>query len=79
MKVLNLPHQTGRFNFATQFAHHREVFHTPNFENRTLGKPVVFDTDMSVGDFLALFYLLKVPVELINLKVSLRTGYLSLN
>jgi hypothetical protein len=26
--------------------------------------------DMSVGDFLALFYLLKVPVEEINVKVS---------
>jgi hypothetical protein len=26
--------------------------------------------DMSAGDFLALFYLLKVPVERINLKAS---------
>lgn len=29
----------------------------------------MFDMDMSTGDFLALFYLLKVPVETINLKV----------
>lgn len=27
--------------------------------------------DMSAGDFMALFYLLKVPVELLNLKVTL--------
>lgn len=26
--------------------------------------------DMSAGDFLALFYLLKIPVEVINLKVE---------
>jgi hypothetical protein len=36
-----------------------------------LGKPVVFDMDMSAGDFLALFYLLKVPVQVIDLKVFL--------
>lgn len=78
MKVLNHPQQTGRFNFRTQFAHYRDVFHIPNFEKKKLGKPVVFDMDMSVGDFLALLYLLKVPVELINLKVSVRTGCLLL-
>ncbi|KAK3200392.1 hypothetical protein Dsin_023807 [Dipteronia sinensis] len=33
-----------------------------------MGKPVVYDMDMSSGDFLALLYLLKLPVELINLK-----------
>ena len=30
----------------------------------------MYDMDMSAGDFLALFYLLKVPVEEINLKVT---------
>ncbi|CAK9170373.1 unnamed protein product [Ilex paraguariensis] len=39
-----------------------------------MGKPVVFDMDMSVGDFVALFYLLKLPVELINLKGILVTS-----
>lgn len=29
----------------------------------------MFDMDMSAGDFLALFFLLKVPVEVITIKV----------
>lgn len=70
MKVLNCPQQTGRFNFTTEFPYFKEFFYKPNFGTRKLGKPVVFDMDMSVGDFLALFYLLKAPVEVINLKVS---------
>lgn len=70
MKVLNRPQHTGRFNFTTQFPYFKEVFYNPNFGTKKLGKPVVFDMDMSVGDFLALFYLLKAPVEVINLKVS---------
>lgn len=39
----------------------------------------MFDMDMSAGDFLALFYLLKVPVEVINLKVknNFRSSFLS--
>lgn len=52
----------------------------PDFRTKKLGKPVVFDMDMSTGDFLALIYLLKVPVEVINLKVewlSLFTGFTS--
>ncbi|KAK1551813.1 hypothetical protein Q3G72_005220 [Acer saccharum] len=68
LDVLNLPQQTGRFNFTTQFPYYKEVFHKPNFGNKKLGKPVVFDMDMSAGDFLSLFYLLKVPAEVINLK-----------
>ncbi|KAH7573651.1 hypothetical protein ACOSP7_007444 [Xanthoceras sorbifolium] len=71
LDVLNLPKQTGRFNFTTQFPYYTEVFYKPNFGNKKLGKPVVFDMDMSAGDFLALFYLLKVPVEVINLKAIL--------
>ncbi|CAN1130557.1 Nucleoside hydrolase 3 [Linum perenne] len=44
------------------------VLHKPDFGNRILGKPVVFDMDMSLGDFLALLYLLKAPVEVTDLK-----------
>lgn len=69
-QVLNKPQQAGRFNFITQFPYYREVFYKPDLGNKKLGKPVVFDMDMSAGDFLALFYLLKVPVEVINLKVK---------
>ncbi|GFY85201.1 inosine-uridine preferring nucleoside hydrolase family protein [Actinidia rufa] len=42
-----------------------------DFGGTKLGKNVVFDMDMSAGDFLALFYLLKLPVEVINLKAIL--------
>ncbi|XP_047181038.1 uncharacterized protein LOC124847568 [Vigna umbellata] len=68
LNVLKQPQNSGRFNFSTQFPHYKEVTYVPNFQNKTLGKPVVFDMDMSIGDFLALFYLLKVDVQVINLK-----------
>lgn len=67
LDLLNRPQHSGRFNFTTQFPHYREVLYKPDFSARRLGKPVVFDMDMSAGDFLSLFYLLKVPVEEINL------------
>ncbi|KAM7279149.1 hypothetical protein ACFE04_006283 [Oxalis oulophora] len=68
LNVLNHPLNAGRFNFTTQFPYYREVFYRPKFGTAKLGKPVVFDVDMSAGDFLALFYLLKVPTEVISLK-----------
>ncbi|KAG8636652.1 uncharacterized protein LOC110601279 [Manihot esculenta] len=68
LDVLNHPQQTGKFNFTTQFPYYEEVIRKPEFGRMKLGKPVVFDMDMSAGDFLALFYLLKLPAEEINLK-----------
>ncbi|XP_031252044.1 uncharacterized protein LOC116109948 isoform X1 [Pistacia vera] len=68
LDVLNHSQHSGRFNFTTQFPYYKQVFYKPKFGAKKLGKPVVFDMDMSAGDFLALFYLLKVPVEVINLK-----------
>ncbi|XP_018840570.1 pyrimidine-specific ribonucleoside hydrolase RihA-like isoform X2 [Juglans regia] len=68
LDALNRRQHTGRFNFTTQFPYYKEVLYKPDFGSKTLGKPVVFDMDMSAGDFLALFYLLKVPVEVIYLK-----------
>ncbi|XAR57150.1 hypothetical protein NMG60_11025188 [Bertholletia excelsa] len=65
------PQHAGRFNFTTQFPHYRAILYKPDFRGKKLGKDVVFDMDMSAGDFLALFYLLKLPVELINLKAIL--------
>ncbi|EHA8588763.1 putative Pyrimidine-specific ribonucleoside hydrolase RihA, partial [Cocos nucifera] len=67
-EAVNLPQQSGRFNISRQFPYYRETLYMPDFTNRSLGKPVVFDMDMSAGDFLALTYLLKVPVEIIDLK-----------
>ncbi|KAL5983992.1 Nucleoside hydrolase 3 [Asimina triloba] len=69
--VLNAPQHTGRFNLKTQFPYYREIVYKPEFTKRKLGKPVVFDMDISAGDFLALLYLLKVPVEIIDLKAIL--------
>ncbi|GMI64143.1 nucleoside hydrolase 3 [Hibiscus trionum] len=71
LDVLNRPENTAIFNLTTEFPHFRQVFYKPDFRNTTLGKPVVFDMDMSAGDFMALFYLLKVPVEMIDLKAIL--------
>ncbi|KAK8671058.1 hypothetical protein V6N13_037667 [Hibiscus sabdariffa] len=71
LDVLNRPEHTGRFNLMTEFPYYREVLYKPDLENKKLGKPVVFDMDMSAGDFLSLFYLLKVPVEILNLKAIL--------
>ncbi|PWA50607.1 inosine/uridine-preferring nucleoside hydrolase domain-containing protein [Artemisia annua] len=73
LDVLNRPQNKGRFNFTSQFSYYKEVLYKPDFGGRKLGKTVVFDMDMSAGDFLALFYLLKVPVETINLKAILVT------
>lgn len=69
-QVLNKKEQSGRFNFTKQFPHYKEVLYRPDFKGRLLGKKVVFDMDMSAGDFLALFYLLKLPVEVVDLKVN---------
>jgi hypothetical protein len=68
-QVLNLPKNTGRFNISTQFPYYREVLYKPDFMNVTRGKPVIFDMDMSPGDFVSLIYLLKEPRHEIDLKV----------
>ncbi|KAJ3686871.1 hypothetical protein LUZ61_016035 [Rhynchospora tenuis] len=71
LEVMNLPKQAGRFNISTQFPYYRETFYIPDFSNVTRGKPVIFDMDMSAGDFLSLIYLLKAPIESIDLKAVL--------
>lgn len=68
LDVLNRPQHKGLFNFTTQFPYYKEIFYKPDFKGRNFGKNVVFDMDMSAGDFLALLYLLKLPIEIINLK-----------
>ncbi|KAG5628029.1 hypothetical protein H5410_013247, partial [Solanum commersonii] len=68
LDVLKQRENSGLFNFSTQFPHYRGELHKPDFRGKHLGKNVVFDMDMSAGDFIALVYLLKLPVEEINLK-----------
>ncbi|XP_074307218.1 nucleoside hydrolase 3-like [Silene latifolia] len=68
LHVLDRPQQSGKFNFSTQFPHYKEVLYKPDFGTKLLGKPIIFDMDMSPGDFLALLYLLKLPVEVVNLR-----------
>ncbi|KAK4759157.1 hypothetical protein SAY87_022288 [Trapa incisa] len=71
LNVLNDPQQSARFNLTEQFPYYRQALCTPDLRGRELGKPVVFDMDMSAGDFLTLFYLLKVPIEEIHIKAIL--------
>lgn len=70
LQVLNQPLNAGKFNFTTQFPYYNTSAYFPDNVIKRTGKPIVFDMDMSAGDFIALFYLLKVPVEEINLKVK---------
>lgn len=70
MQVISRPQQSGRFNISTQFPYYGEIFYKPDFGTRKKGKPFVFDMDMSTGDLIALLYLLKLPVEQIDLKVE---------
>uniref|UniRef100_A0A0D3G7I3 Inosine/uridine-preferring nucleoside hydrolase domain-containing protein n=1 Tax=Oryza barthii TaxID=65489 RepID=A0A0D3G7I3_9ORYZ len=74
LETLNLPENTGLFNITAQFPFYREVLYRPDFTNKSRGKPVIFDMDMSPGDFISLIYLLKVPTELIDLKGILVSG-----
>ncbi|VAH07299.1 unnamed protein product [Triticum turgidum subsp. durum] len=74
LEVLNLAKQAGRFNISTQFPYYREVLYKPDFINVSRGKPVIFDMDMSPGDFVSLIYLLKAPREVIDLKGVLVNG-----
>uniref|UniRef100_A0A0E0L2F5 Inosine/uridine-preferring nucleoside hydrolase domain-containing protein n=1 Tax=Oryza punctata TaxID=4537 RepID=A0A0E0L2F5_ORYPU len=73
-ETLNLPENTGLFNITAQFPFYREVLYRPDFTNKIRGKPVIFDMDMSPGDFISLIYLLKAPTELIDLKGILVSG-----
>ncbi|KAI4965477.1 hypothetical protein ZWY2020_051966 [Hordeum vulgare] len=74
LEVLNQPEHTGRFNFTDQFRHYEEIMYKPDLEHQIRGKPVIFDMDMSPGDFLALLYLLKAPMEAIDLRGILVSG-----
>jgi hypothetical protein len=71
MQVMNRPACSGRFNFTNQFPHYKEVMYKPDFRNRIRGMPVIFDMDMSPGDFIALLCLLKANIEAIDLKVRI--------
>uniref|UniRef100_A0A3Q7EI31 Inosine/uridine-preferring nucleoside hydrolase domain-containing protein n=1 Tax=Solanum lycopersicum TaxID=4081 RepID=A0A3Q7EI31_SOLLC len=68
LDVLNQRENSALFNFSTQFPHYKGELRKPDFRGKHLGKNVVFDMDMSAGDFIALVHLLKLPVEEINLK-----------
>uniref|UniRef100_A0ACD5TH63 Uncharacterized protein n=1 Tax=Avena sativa TaxID=4498 RepID=A0ACD5TH63_AVESA len=74
LQALNVPKQAGRFNINTQFPYYREVLYKPDFMNVSRGKPIIFDMDMSPGDFVSLIYLLKAPREVIDLKGVLVNG-----
>ncbi|XP_039127049.1 LOW QUALITY PROTEIN: uncharacterized protein LOC120263248 [Dioscorea cayenensis subsp. rotundata] len=74
LNALNQPQQSAQFNRTSQLPYHQEILRKPSYKHKVFGKPVVFDMDMSVGDLVALIYLLKVPVEEINIKGILVNG-----
>ncbi|KAK3138802.1 hypothetical protein QOZ80_5AG0373590 [Eleusine coracana subsp. coracana] len=74
LKVLNRQENSGRFNIQAQFPFYREVLYKPEFRNKKIGKPIIFDMDMSPGDFVSLIYLLKAPTEVVDLKGILVSG-----
>ncbi|GJM88556.1 hypothetical protein PR202_ga04632 [Eleusine coracana subsp. coracana] len=74
LQVLNRQENSGRFNIQAQFPFYREVLYKPEFRNKKIGKPIIFDMDMSPGDFVSLIYLLKAPTEVVDLKGILVSG-----
>uniref|UniRef100_A0A0A9DM55 Inosine/uridine-preferring nucleoside hydrolase domain-containing protein n=1 Tax=Arundo donax TaxID=35708 RepID=A0A0A9DM55_ARUDO len=74
LEAINLRENSGRFDIKSQFPFYKEVLYKPDFVNNNMGKSVIFDMDMSPGDFVSLIYLLKAPNEIINLKGILVSG-----
>ncbi|TVU19334.1 hypothetical protein EJB05_35478 [Eragrostis curvula] len=74
LEALNRRENSGRFDRKTQFPFYREVLYKPDSVNKNKGKSVIFDMDMSPGDFVSLIYLLKAPTEVIDLKGILVSG-----
>ena len=77
MQVLNHPAHSGRFNLTNQFPHYKEVMYKPDFRNQIRGMPIIFNMDMSPGDFIALLCILKANIDVIDLKVRIMCPYLS--
>ncbi|KAF8765664.1 hypothetical protein HU200_008161 [Digitaria exilis] len=74
LEALNIHDNSGRFNIKAQFPFNGDVFYKPDFKNKRTGRPVIIDMDMSPGDFISLIYLLKAPIEVIDLKGVLVSG-----
>ncbi|RLN00782.1 hypothetical protein C2845_PM06G22090 [Panicum miliaceum] len=73
-EALNGPENSGSFDFKAQFPFYREILYKPDFKHKYLGRPVIVDMDMSPGDFMSLIYLLKAPIEVIDVKGILVSG-----
>ena len=71
LQRLNDPTNTAQYTFETQFPCYKEVFYKTEMTNKSMGQSVIFDMDMSPGDIITLFYLLKTPRTIIDLKVRL--------
>jgi len=74
LEVLNHPAHSGRFNLTNQFPHYKEVMYKPDFRNQIRGMPIIFNMDMSPGDFIALLCILKANIDVIDLKGILVSG-----
>lgn len=65
---LNAQKHAALYNFETQFPCYKEVLYKAQVPNRSMGKSVIFDMDISPGDIITLLYLLKLPRKIIDLK-----------
>uniref|UniRef100_K3Z3Q5 Inosine/uridine-preferring nucleoside hydrolase domain-containing protein n=1 Tax=Setaria italica TaxID=4555 RepID=K3Z3Q5_SETIT len=74
LEALNVQENSGRFDFKAQFPFYREILYRPNFKHKNISRPVIVDMDMSPGDLISLIYLLKAPIEAIDVKGILVSG-----
>jgi len=74
LEALNGLENSGSFDFKAQFPFYREILYKPDFKHKYFGKSVIVDMDMSPGDFMSLIYLLKAPIEVIDVKGILVSG-----
>nr|TKW27362.1 hypothetical protein SEVIR_3G252700v2 [Setaria viridis] len=74
LEALNVQENSGRFDFKAQFPFYGEILYRPNFKHKNIGRPVIVDMDMSPGDLISLIYLLKAPIEAIDVKGILVSG-----
>ncbi|OEL13666.1 hypothetical protein BAE44_0025316, partial [Dichanthelium oligosanthes] len=74
LEALNVQENSACFDIKAQFPFYREILYKPDFTHKNMSRPVIVDMDMSPGDFISLIYLLKAPIEAIDVKGILVSG-----
>ncbi|KAH7296329.1 hypothetical protein KP509_26G019400 [Ceratopteris richardii] len=68
IQSLNDPKHKAIYNFEAQFPCYKEVLYKANQSSNMFSRSVILDMDMSPGDIITLFYLLKLPRHTLDLK-----------